>query len=776
MKRHNWKQIVFGISLLLAIFIFMSTFPVLAQSPETDQSSLPAEPLTAEAVDADVAGMTDEQVRQAYAQKLKQEAAGKTASTQAAGGRGGWQGVSASFFGSAQKASTVLKRLGGILSGERRDTGQWSDAVARLSGGKGTLYMFATVVGLVLIIALGWALRWLFRRTTLELQENLINAVRLGKLQFLGRVLARTLLEALGVGIYMLATFIGLVLFYEPGTPSYAVVAVFLLVSHYIIVFAFAAGVIFSPSASVLRLFPMEDRDASFLYKWIIGITFIAGFFAGIASVFQQLDVSNQLFLMTYSLAGAAVILALVIMIWQSRKRVGQAIWSEDADAGLGARSMRAALARNWHYFATLYVLAAGGIWVGKALNEENVTVVNLILSVFLIPIVIGVDQGVQRLLKIASGESRETIDLSDDVPSKTEDQAEAAGKMDLTHYVPLIRRFFRIFLVAFLFFGSMRLWGIDLEFGRMFTRSALSIVLILLLSFITWQLIKARIDQKLKEEMPDDDEEAEEGGAGGSRMGTLLVLLRKFVLAVMFVLVSLIILSSLGVNIGPLIAGAGVLGLAIGFGAQTLVKDIISGVFFLMDDAFRVGDFIETGGTKGMVEHISLRSLRLRNPRGPIHTIPFGDMGTVTNNSRDYIISKLDFRVRYDTNVDKVRKIIKKINKKIMKDEEMGKVMLAPLKSQGVRELDDSAMVMRVKFKTIPGEQFVIRREVFRMMQEAFRENGIEFAHRNVTVYLPPGEEAGAPDKKVLEAGAAAAAAAQQAEEVHLAQQKKPK
>jgi small-conductance mechanosensitive channel len=375
----------------------------------------------------------------------------------------------------------------------------------------------------------------------------------------------------------------------------------------------------------------------------------------------------------------------------------------------------------------------------------------------------------------MASGESRETIDLSGDQPSESDEKQKPDSKMDIVHYVPLIRRFFRIFLIAFLFFGSLRLWGIDISVGRMFTRSALSILLILLLSFITWQLIKARIDQKLKEEMPDDDEEAEEGGAGGSRMGTLLVLLRKFVLAVMFVMVSLIILSSLGVNIGPLIAGAGVLGLAIGFGAQTLVKDIISGVFFLIDDAFRVGDFIEISGTKGMVEHISLRSLRLRNPRGPIHTIPFGSMGTVTNNSRDYIISKLDFRVRYDTDVNKVRKIIKKINKKIMQDEEMGPVMLGKLKSQGVRELDDSAMVMRVKFKTVPGEQFVIRREVFRMMQEAFRENGIEFAHRNVTVYMPPeaGEaDTGRIDKKAVEAGAAAALAAAQAEE----EQKKPK
>jgi len=410
--------------------------------------------------------------------------------------------------------------------------------------------------------------------------------------------------------------------------------------------------------------------------------------------------------------------------------------------------------------------LAAGGIWVAKALNEENVTVVNLILSIFLIPIVIGVDQWVQRLLKIASGEFRETIDLSGDAPAESEEQPEPAGKMDIANYIPLIRRFFRIFLIVFLFFSAMRLWGIDLSIGRVFTRSALSILAILLLSFIAWQLIKARIDQKLREEMPEDDGEAEEGGAGGSRLGTLLVLLRKFVFAVMFVIVALIILASMGINIGPLIAGAGVIGLAIGFGAQTLVKDIIAGVFFLIDDAFRVGDYIETGGTTGSVEHISLRSLRLRNARGPVHTIPFGDMGTVTNMSRDYIITKLDFRVRYDTDVDKVRKIIKKINLVIAEDPEMGPDLLEKIKSQGVKALDDSAMIMRLKYKTVPGGQFVIRREVYRMIQESFRENGIEFAHRNVTVYLPPGEETDEHDKKAIQAGAAAAAAAAQAEE----------
>jgi len=762
MKQHYCRQMLFCISLMLAIYLFMPTFLVFAQDPKTGQSNSQTDFQSPEEIDSHVAGMTDAQVRQAHVQKLKQDAEKRSASTQASEkGRSVNPDID-SFQGAAKAAVAVLKRLGG----EDRSAVQWGDVVAKLSGGKGGPYLFGTLAGLAAIIALGLVMRWLFLRTTADIRQNLINAVRLGKLQFFGRVLSRMLLDAMGIGVYVLTTFILFAMIYREGKPSYDIVTVYLIVSYYILVLAFGARVIFSPEAASLRLFPMEDQSASFLYKWILRILFIVGFFAGISDIFRQLDVSSQLYLMMSSSEGTVVILALIIMIWQSRKRVGQAIWDEETEPESGGRPLRAAFAKHWHYFAIFCVLVAGGIWTAKALNNESVDSLNLILSIFLIPIVIGVDQWVQRLLKIASGESRETIDLSGDEPTEIDEQDEVAGKMDLTHYVPLIRRFFRIFLIAFLFFFSLRLWGIDISIGRMFTRSALSIVLILLLSFITWQLIKARIDQKLKEEMPDDEEEAEEGGAGGSRMGTLLVLLRKFVLAVMFVIVSLIVLSSLGVNIGPLIAGAGVLGLAIGFGAQTLVKDIISGVFFLMDDAFRVGDFIETGGTKGSVEHISLRSLRLRNPRGPVHTIPFGSMGTVTNMSRDYIITKLDFRVRYDTDVDKVRKIIKKINMEIEKDPEMGPNLLDKIKSQGVKELDDSAMIMRVKFKTIPGEQFVIRREVFRMIQEQFAEHGIEFAHRNVTVYMPPGEEADAPDKKALAAGAAAAAAAAQAEE----------
>jgi small-conductance mechanosensitive channel len=295
-------------------------------------------------------------------------------------------------------------------------------------------------------------------------------------------------------------------------------------------------------------------------------------------------------------------------------------------------------------------------------------------------------------------------------------------------------------------------------------------------------QICRSIIDRKLEEDRAQSglDMEDMEEGTEGSRKGTLLTLLRKVIVALIGVIVVLITLNAVGINIGPLLAGAGILGLAVGFGSQTLVKDILSGVFFLMDDAFRVGDYIETAGTKGMVEHISLRSLRLRHPRGMVYTIPFGDMGSVQNFSRDYIITKLDVRVRYDADIEKIRKIIKKISTELENDEETGSLLLSKIKSQGVREMDDSAMILRIKFKTKPGDQFVVRREVYRRVQERFREEGIEFAHRNVTVYLPP-EVTGASDvdnreeypdsgttldKKLLKAGAAAAAAVSQVSE----------
>jgi len=173
--------------------------------------------------------------------------------------------------------------------------------------------------------------------------------------------------------------------------------------------------------------------------------------------------------------------------------------------------------------------------------------------------------------------------------------------------------------------------------------------------------------------------------------------------LTILVAITIMVVLSSMGLDFGPLIAGAGVVGIAIGFGAQALVRDIISGVFFLIDDAFRVGEYVEFGEIRGQVEQISIRSMRLRHHRGAIHTVPFGELRSITNYNRDWAIYKQEFRLPYDTDVDKVRKIIKKVGLRLLEDPELGPKFIQPLKSQGVFRIEEGALILRTKFTCKP-------------------------------------------------------------------------
>ena len=196
-----------------------------------------------------------------------------------------------------------------------------------------------------------------------------------------------------------------------------------------------------------------------------------------------------------------------------------------------------------------------------------------------------------------------------------------------------------------------------------------------------------------------------------------------------------LMALSSIGVQIGPLLAGAGVVGIAVGFGAQTLVRDIFAGVFYLLDDAFRVGEYIQSGNYKGTVEAFSLRSVKIRHHRGSLFTVPFGELGAVQNMSRDWVIDKLTVSVTYDTDLAKVKKVIKEVSKEIMAEPELAANIIEPLKMQGVEQFGEFAIQIRMKMMTKPGEQFVIRRRAYALIKQAFDANGIEFAFPTVTV-----------------------------------------
>ena len=289
--------------------------------------------------------------------------------------------------------------------------------------------------------------------------------------------------------------------------------------------------------------------------------------------------------------------------------------------------------------------------------------------------------------------------------------------------------------------FALARIWNPDVNWmaGSMTERVA-DVISILFIGYIVYHLFRIWIDSKIAEETPDVDgaEPGDEGGASGaSRLATLLPLFRGAILAVVVVSIGLIVLMELGINVSPLFAGAGVVGLAIGFGSQTLVRDIFSGAFFLVDDAFRKGEYIDIGDVKGTVEKISVRSFQLRHHLGALQTIPFGEIRVLTNYSRDWVMMKLPLRVTYDTDVEKVRKLIKKLGKELLNDPVIGENFIQPLKSQGVIEMQDSAMIIRVKFMTKPGDQWTIRKKVFQEIRDLFDREGIRFAHREVTVRL---------------------------------------
>jgi small-conductance mechanosensitive channel len=285
---------------------------------------------------------------------------------------------------------------------------------------------------------------------------------------------------------------------------------------------------------------------------------------------------------------------------------------------------------------------------------------------------------------------------------------------------------------------------------------AAFDIVIVILLALAVWIAIKVAVKRNMGsdwESAKAGPGEGDGGGAGATRVETLLPLLRKFVSITLIVIVIMMSLSSLGMDVAPLLAGAGMVGIAIGFGAQTLVRDVVSGVFFLIDDAFRMGEYVEIENIRGTVEKISVRSLQLRHHNGPVHTLPFGEIRHLTNYSRDYAIMKFEIRLPFETDIDKVRKIIKKTGQKMLEDEELGPMMLAPLKSQGVNRMDDSALIIRCKFTAKPGEQFYVRREAYMRIQQALAEAGIRFAPRRVIVEAAPSTAAVSPE--VIQAAA---------------------
>ena len=702
--------------------------------------------------------------------------------------------------------SATGQRLGFVFAKYTEVPAELAKSLNQLAGGRSLGYLFKILLLFLLLLVIGIGAEKAFGLTTQKYMQQLESSIPNSFFQLMARLSGRIGLELLSLAVFAMTIICAYLLFYPTDGPLHEIAMVYLPPIFVIRLVSIILCAVYAPKTPHLRIVPQNCVSAGIYLKGFLAFIIISLFVSKTLILLKSHGMGEGVFLLLYAHLGLIQFSILLTILWSDRARIGRLIRQDQYPADSQPSTSESILRRLWFPIAFLGLLGFELLWQVNLIVYRKDLVLPLLLTILSIPFGFLLFSIGNRLLQIAAGQTElmdprvvnqdilpdiidKGVDLSKFVsvelppePVSAADASSEANPSLFSRNQSLIRKLMGILIGFALFFWVLDLWGLDLPLGRSVVQSAASIFATLLLAYVIWEICRSIIDRKLEEDRAQsglDLEEMEEGGEG-SRKGTLLTLLRKVIVAVIGVTVVLISLNAVGINIGPLLAGAGILGLAVGFGSQTLVKDILSGVFFLMDDAFRVGDYIETAGTKGMVEHISLRSLRLRHPRGMVYTIPFGDMGSVQNFSRDYIITKLDVRVRYDADIEKIRKIIKKISIELQKDEEIGSLLLSKIKSQGVREMDDSAMILRIKFKTKPGDQFAVRREVYRRVQERFRDAGIEFAHRNVTVYLPPeatGNGADASpdstsvgsanlDKKLLEAGAAAAAAIAQTAE----------
>jgi small conductance mechanosensitive channel len=228
--------------------------------------------------------------------------------------------------------------------------------------------------------------------------------------------------------------------------------------------------------------------------------------------------------------------------------------------------------------------------------------------------------------------------------------------------------------------------------------------------------------------------------------MRTLLPLLRNALTIVLLTLSGLIVLSEMGVNIAPLLAGAGVIGLAVGFGAQTLVKDVITGLFILIEDTIAVGDSVTVAGLSGVVEAMSIRSIRLRGYDGAVHTIPFSSVGTVTNSTKDFSFYVLNVTVDYAVDTDRVVQVLEDLGTQMQEEPAFAANMLGPVEIAGVDAFQDSAVLIKGRIKTRAGQQWAVGREFNRRMKKRFDAEGITIPFPQQVLHINPSAAASTP------------------------------
>jgi len=562
-------------------------------------------------------------------------------------------------------------------------------------------------------------------------------------------VLGVAAIDALGVIALAIVAFAGRTLWFFDGLIRSDLAVSLLAALVYWQATLLMVDLVLRPHEPAMRLVDLADKSTTHLHqmaRWLIGL-----------QVFS-IEVLRAFFQAGFDLPSlqvmaipVGVVNALVAFVLIRRVKTSFDAAPSDTVVGMHHLPTHRLLAGSWYPITIVFLIAALLAWVFGILIADLSVFWGLIETA---AIVLGawVAETVIRIwLQQAAHHG---VDTPGAVPRVSDRWSLLIGRCLAIG----------VWLVALV--APVRLWLVDL-FGIIsverwdgYRNSALSALGTLFAAYVIIQAVFMYTDHRFKLSSAWDPDDAEQRGRPPpieSRLQTMLPLLRFFILGAILVLAILIALSELGINTTSLVAGASIFGLAISFGSQTLVRDIVSGIFFMADDAFRVGEYIDTGRLKGTVEGMSIRSIRLRHQNGQVHVIPFGQIQHVTNFSRDWTTVKFNLRLMHGTDLEKVRKTIKQIGVEMMDDPEIAPEIIAPLKLQGVADIDPSAIIVRLKFTARPAQPtFVYRRALLRLYTR-FQEERIELANTNVVVETKIGKTSSEDAVEIAAAGAAA-------------------
>ena len=511
---------------------------------------------------------------------------------------------------------------------------------------------------------------------------------------------------------------VGYVLAGSRLADSYTTRLVILGVLHATVACSLAVAVsrlLVAPRSPRLRLVALSDRGAGTVLSWTRRLAAIVVFGYTAAEIGRLFGLYHIAYEALLKLVSMVVLVCLITIVLQIRAPVAALIRAAEGRTGTLAR-LRNRIAAVWHVAAIFYL---GALWLVWALEMPDGF--SRLLRVVVSTIVVVV---LARLLTIAAhGGLDRVLHISPETAAR-HPGLEARARS----YRPLGQALLTGLIGAVAVVALFQAWGLDAfswfstgALGGRIAGALGTIATTLGIALAVWEAVNIAIQRHLARLARDAQ------AARSARLRTLLPMLRTTLLVSICTVAGLMVLSEIGVNIAPLLAGAGVVGLAIGFGSQKLVQDIITGLFLLLENTMQVGDIVSLGGLSGTVEALSIRTIRLRALDGSVHIVPFSAVTTVTNQTRDFGYAVVDVSVGLNEDPDRIAHLIREVAQEMRSEPRWDGAIRDAIDVLGVEKFLDNAVVLRTRVKTVAAQRWAVARELNRRIKARFDELAVE-------------------------------------------------